>query len=218
MDSVILSLFIIIVSLAYCGISIICRKYQKKDNSKKITGLDVVRKILDKNKLKHIIIIETKSFLGESFNLDRGVIKLTSDVYNGNSITALGIATFIAYQFVWESENKESFVLKSKIDSVIKYIISGSYLLLLMGLMINDRGFINISISVLLLVLLYHVCVLSYKLNLYNYVKEQSDKSNKKDSEINIIFTLMIFVDFKLYLTIIVEAVKWLIDCLKNKK
>ena len=218
MDSVILTLFIIVILTGYFGIYFISSKYNKIKNSKKLTGLDAARKILDKNKLKHIIIIETKSKLGESFDLDRGVIKLTSEVYNGGSITALGIATFIAYQFVWETENKESFLLKSKIDNLLKYIIIGCYLMLLIGLMINDNAFINISISLLLVIVFYHVCVLSYKLNLYNYVKEKSDKTNKKDLELNNIFTMMIFIDFKIYLTIIIEAVKQLIEWLKTKK
>lgn len=218
MDSVILIAFIIIILFGYFGIYLISSKYHNVDNLKKITGLDATRKILDKNKLKHIIIIETKSALGESFDLDRGVIKLTSDVYNGNSITALGIATFIAYQFVWESENKESFLLKSKIDNILKYFIGGCYLMLLMGLMLNDNAFINISISLLLIILLYHICILSYKLNLYNYVKEKSENLIQKDLNLNIIFTMMIFIDFKIYVTIIVKGVKKLIDCLKNKK
>ena len=218
MDSVILSLFIIVILGAYLGISFISQKYDKLKNSKKYTGLDAARKILDKNKLKHIIIIETKNKLGESFDLDRGVIKLTSEVYNGDSVTALGIATFIAYQFVWETENKESFLLKSKIDNMLKYVIVGCYLLLLMGLMLSDNAFINISLSLLLVIVFYHVCVLSYKLNLYNYVKEKSDKTNKKDLELNNIFTMMIFIDFKIYVTIIVEAFKQLMECLKNKK
>ena len=218
MDSVILMAFIIIILFGYFGIYLISSKYHKVDNLKKITGLDATRKILDKNKLKHIIIIETKSSLGESFDLDRGVIKLTSDVYNGNSITALGIATFIAYQFVWENENKESFLLKSKIDNILKYFIGGCYLMLLIGLMLNDNAFINISISLLLIILLYHICILSYKLNLYNYVKENSENLIWKDLSLNIIFTMMIFIDFKIYVTKIVDGVKKIIYCLKNKK
>ncbi len=218
MDSVILTLFLIVIIAGYVGIYIISSKYSKVNNSKKITGLDATRKILDKNNLKHIIVIETKSKIGDSFDLDRGVIKLTSDVYYGKSITALGIATFIAYQFVWESENKESYILKSKIDNFLKYVIIGCYIMLLIGLMINDNVFINISLSLLLVILFYHICVLSYRLNLYNYVKEKSAKTNKKDLDLNIIFSMMIFIDFKIYVTIIVEGFKKFFDLLKPKK
>ena len=218
MDTIILTLFVCAVVISYFGIMTIYIKFDKIPNSKKITGLDVARKILDKNKLKHIIIIETKNKLGDGFDLDRGILKLSSNVFHNDSISSLGIASFLAYQFIWEYQNKESYLLKSKVDNLLKYIIGGSYIMLLAGLMINDNAFINISISILLVIMLYHICILSYKLNLYNYVKEQNEKSLKKDSYVNLIYTMMIFIDFKIYVTLIIEAVKQLIEWLKTKK
>lgn len=218
MDTIILTLFVCAVVISYFGIMTIYNKYNRITNSKKITGLDVARKILDKNKLKHIIIIETKNKLGDSFDLDRGILKLSSNVFHNDSISSLGIASFVAYQFIWEYQNKESYLLKSKVDNILKYIIGGSYIMLLAGLMINDSAFINISISILLVIMLYHICVLSYKLNLYNYVKEQNEKSLKKDSNVNLVYTMMIFIDFKIYVTLIIEAVKQLIELIKTKK
>lgn len=218
MDTIILTMFLCAAVISYFGITSIYNKYDKVTNSKKITGLDVARKILDKNKLKHIIIIETRSKLGDTFDLDRGILKLSSNVFHNDSISALGVASFVAYQFLWEYQNKESYLLKSKVDRLLKYIIGGCYIMLLAGLMINDSAFINISISVLLVIMLYHVCALSYKLNLYNYVKEKNEKNSKKDVDVNLIYTMMIFMDFKIYVTLIIDAFNQVISYLKTKK
>lgn len=218
MDTIILTMFICAAVISYFGILTIYNKYDKINNSKNTTGFDVARKILDKNKLKHIIIIETKNKLGDSFDLDRGILKLSSNVFHNDSISSLGVASFVTYQFIWEYQNKESYLLKSKVDNLLKYVIGGCYVMLLAGLMINDSAFINISISVLLVIMLYHICILSYKLNLYNYVKEQNEKSLKKDSNMNLVYTMMIFIDFKIYVTLIIEAFKQLIELIKTKK
>lgn len=218
MDTVVLTMLIGGALISYLAILFIYNKYDKITNTKKLTGFDVARKLLDKNKLKNIVIIETKDNLGDSFDLRRGVIKLSSKVFHNDSISSLGVATYITHQFIWEYKNKESYMLKTSVDKALKYVIIVSYLMLLMGIMINDSAFINISISILLVVMLYYVCVLSYKLNLYNYVKEESMKTNKKDIEVNNIYTMMIFIDFKIFVTILIDGFRWLIKTLNEKK
>ena len=51
MDAIILTMFICAAVISYFGILTIYNKYDKINNSKNTTGLDVARKILDKNKL-----------------------------------------------------------------------------------------------------------------------------------------------------------------------
>lgn len=68
------------------------KKYKKVLNSKDLTGFEVARKILDKNNLQDIMILETRGNLSDHYDPTRKVIKLSTDIYHGSSIASAAVA------------------------------------------------------------------------------------------------------------------------------
>ena len=66
--------------LAQILVSTSYSKYKKVLNNKDLTGFEVARKILDKNGLKDIIILETKGNLSDHYDPRSRVLRLSQDV------------------------------------------------------------------------------------------------------------------------------------------
>ena len=67
----------IITLISQLSVSIAYSKYKKKLNNKDLTGYDTARKILDKNGLKDIMILETTGNLTDHYDPTKKVIKLS---------------------------------------------------------------------------------------------------------------------------------------------
>ena len=64
-------------------------RFKKKLNNKDITGFDAAWKLLDKNDLKDVMILETKGNLTDHYDPTRKVIRLSTDIYHGSSMHQL---------------------------------------------------------------------------------------------------------------------------------
>lgn len=67
-------------------------KYSTTENKKRLTGFDVAREILDRNGLKNITIVETKGKMTDHYDPRRKVVRLSSEVYHGTTISSVAIA------------------------------------------------------------------------------------------------------------------------------
>ncbi len=97
MSSVVINYLILIVSMvitiaAQVYISKCYSKYKNIGNQSGITGFEVARKILDENGLSNIHVVETKGELSDHYDPGRKVIRLSRDVFNGNSIASVAVA------------------------------------------------------------------------------------------------------------------------------
>ena len=83
MDMVFYIVIILIPIIAQINISTSYGKYKKLGNSKKISGFEVARKILDANGLDDIYVVETSGNLTDHYDPSRKVIKLSRDIFKG---------------------------------------------------------------------------------------------------------------------------------------
>ena len=67
-------------------------KYSDIDNGKNISGFEVARKILDANGLNNIDVVSTPGTLSDHYDPKRKVVRLSRDVFNGESVAAISIA------------------------------------------------------------------------------------------------------------------------------
>lgn len=90
-------------------------RFKKKLNNKDITGFDAARKILDKNDLKDIMILETKGNLTDHYDPTRKVIRLSTDIYHGSSIASVAVAAHECGHAIQDKENYKPMRIRSKI-------------------------------------------------------------------------------------------------------
>ena len=79
----------LIVSLAQGYVQYMYRKYSQVLNKKGLTGAEVARKILKKNGLDNVYVVETKGFLSDHYDPTRKVVRLSTSNYNDASILCL---------------------------------------------------------------------------------------------------------------------------------
>lgn len=147
----------IIVSASYS-------KYKKKLNNKDLTGYDVARKILDKNKLNDIIILETKGNLTDHYDPARKTIKLSTDIYHGSSIASLAVAAHECGHAIQDKNGYKPMRIRSKIIPTVNICTRIGYLAIIIGAIFSYK-LIEIGIILLLALLAFQIITLPVEFN-----------------------------------------------------
>ena len=68
-------------------------KYKKIKSSNGIRGSEVARKILDENGLGHVKVVSVRGNLTDHYDPREKVVRLSNDIYNGDSIASVAVAS-----------------------------------------------------------------------------------------------------------------------------
>ena len=147
----------IIVSASYS-------KYKKKLNNKDLTGYDVARKILDKNKLNDIIILETKGNLTDHYDPARKTIKLSTDIYHGSSIASLAVAAHECGHAIQDKDGYKPMRIRSKIIPTVNICTRIGYIAIIVGAIFSYK-LTEIGIIILLALLAFQIITLPVEFN-----------------------------------------------------
>ena len=149
----------IIVSASYS-------KYKKKLNNKDLTGYDVARKILDKNKLNDIIILETKGNLTDHYDPARKTIKLSTDIYHGSSIASLAVAAHECGHVIQHHENYLPLNIRSALVPAANIGSKAGIPIIILGMLLSyNYTLIQIGIWVFALSVLFQLVTLPVEFN-----------------------------------------------------
>lgn len=147
----------IIVSASYS-------RYKKKLNNKDLTGYDVARKILDKNNLNDIIVLETKGNLTDHYDPARKTIKLSTDIYHGSSIASLAVAAHECGHAIQDKDGYKPMRIRSKIIPTVNICTRIGYLAIIIGAIFSYK-LMEIGIILLLALLAFQIITLPVEFN-----------------------------------------------------
>lgn len=166
----------IITLISQLSVSIAYSKYKKKLNNKDLTGYDTARKILDKNGLKDIMILETTGNLTDHYDPTKKVIKLSTDIYHGSSIASLAVAAHECGHAIQDKESYKPMKIRSKIIPTVNLCTRLGYLAIAIGAFCSYK-LIEIGIILLLTLLSFQIITLPVEFNAskraLNELKEQ---------------------------------------------
>jgi len=158
-------LALIIPLIAQIYVSSRYKKYSNLDNEKQLSGFEVARKILDKNGLKDLYIVETKGTMTDHYDPKRKTVRLSSDVYHGTTIASVAIA---AHECGHAIQDKEGYLFM-KVRSFILPIVSlgtrFAYIVLFIGLLANILDLIWLGILLVGLGLIFQLVTLPVEFN-----------------------------------------------------
>ena len=158
----------IIVSTSYS-------KYKKVLNSKELTGFEVARKILDKNNLSNIMILETKGNLSDHYDPTRKVIKLSTDIYHGTSIASAAVAAHECGHAIQDKDGYKPMRIRSKIVPTINICTKLGYIAIVLGAIFSYQ-LIEIGIILLATILVFELITLPVEFNASKRALNQLDK------------------------------------------
>ncbi len=113
------------------------QKYSKIRTTTGYSGAQVARRMLDSNGLNDVSIEETKGFLSDNYDPRTKTLRLSPDIFRGNSIAAAGVAAHEAGHALQDSEGY--FALKIR-AAMVPSVQFGSWLgpiIFIGGLLLN---------------------------------------------------------------------------------
>src|SRR5574344_1758544 len=113
---------IIVVSYAQIRINSSYNKYKKITNNNKISGSEVARNILDSNGLNNIYVVETKGTLTDHYDPSRKVVRLSSEIFHGETIASLSVAAHECGHAIQDKEGYSFMRIRSMLVPIVNLV------------------------------------------------------------------------------------------------
>ena len=130
-------LYIVIIAIpliAQLQITTSYKKYKKVDNKKGISGFEVARKILDKNGLDDIYVVEVDGDLTDHYDPTRKTVRLSRDIFKGESIAAASVAAHECGHAIQDKVGYMPMKIRSMLVPIVNLTSKAAWLVILIGL------------------------------------------------------------------------------------
>lgn len=122
-------------------------KFRNVPNSVGMTGAQAARAILDSRGLYNVGIVPIAGELTDNYNPTNNIVSLSTDVYNGTSIAAVGIAAHEVGHAIQHNEGYAPVKLRTALVPVVNLGSKFSWPLLIIGLLLMSLSNVSISIG-----------------------------------------------------------------------
>ena len=158
-------------------------KYSKNKTKRGMTGYDVARNILDKNGLNHIDIVKVSGNLTDHYDPKRKVIRLSSVVYNNDSIASVSVAAHECGHAIQDKENYKFLKIRSKIVPSVNFVSYLGYVSIVIGIFCGISKIIWLGIFLELFIVLFQIITLPVEINASKRALKELDYSHVLNSE-----------------------------------
>lgn len=165
MDIILVLLIIGLPLLAQIFIKISYENNSRIKNSKELTGYDVARKILDKNGLNDLLIVETNGYLTDHYDPNRKVIKLSRNIYGNDTISSMAVAAHEVGHAIQDKEGYFFLKLRTFIFPIVSFISRMSWLVILVGFFFEIVNAIYLGIIIVSASVIFELVTLPVEIN-----------------------------------------------------
>ena len=173
----------ILTVYAQANISGNYNKYKKIRNKKGMTGAEAARRVLEKNGLTNIYVVETKGNLTDHYDPKRKVIRLSKDVYEGSSVSSIAIASHECGHAIQDKEGYLFLRFRSLIFPVVNVATSISYYIILIGFIFEMLDLVYIGIGLTTIGLFFQIITLPVEFNASKRAGKEIDAMHLANSE-----------------------------------
>jgi Zn-dependent membrane protease YugP len=163
-----LLLIILIISLPLISQLYITVTYKKTSNIEfrsDTTGYDVARNILDKNGLNNILVVETNGTLTDHYDPTRKVIKLSKDIYHGNSVASASVAAHEVGHAIQDKEGYTFLKIRHAIFPVVSFLDRIPYIVIFLGFLLEYMNLVYFGIFAVGAGVLFQIITLPVEIN-----------------------------------------------------
>lgn len=179
-----LILLALIISLgAQALISINYSKYKKIKNKKGITGAEVAREILSKNGLDNVYVVETGGHLSDHYDPKRKTVRLSSDIYNGDTIAAIAVASHECGHALQDKEGYFFLRMRASLVPFVNFSSYAGYLAVVIGIFFSIINLIWVGIILECVILLFQLITLPVEFNASKRALKKIEEYNLVDNE-----------------------------------
>jgi Zn-dependent membrane protease YugP len=156
---------LIIPAIASLNIRIVYSKYAKINGKSDLTGFDVAKKILEKNGLDELYIVETQGYLTDAYDSSRKTVRLSSDIYHGTSISSIAVSAHECGHAIQDKEGYPWMRFRTMIFPVVSLGEKLAYIVLIIGLILSSFDLVLIAICLTALGLLFQLVTLPVEID-----------------------------------------------------
>ena len=143
-------------------------KYNEVQITSNLTGADAARKILTRNNLDNVEIKKTDGKLSDHYDPKNKTLNLSSDVYNNNSIAAVGVAAHEVGHAIQDKENYRPLSLRASLVPAANIGSSFGLPLAIFGFFIRADFLIMTGFVLFSAAFLFHLVTLPVEFNASN--------------------------------------------------
>ncbi|MBO5375989.1 MAG: zinc metallopeptidase [Bacilli bacterium] len=176
MDILLIIIALVITSAAQMYVSSSYNKYNKVSIKKNISGFEVARAILDKHGLNNVYVTETAGVLSDHYDPSRKVVKLSSDIFHGNSIASCSVAAHEVGHAIQDKENYKFMRFRSAIIPIVNLSSYGGYISILIGVMFGSIELVWIGIAFEIIILIFQLVTLPVEFDASKRATEELEK------------------------------------------
>ena len=147
-------------------------KYSQIPSRSGHTGAEVARIILQRNGLSHIPVEETTGFLSDHYDPIKKVVRLSPEVYNSNSLAAIGVAAHETGHAIQHAKMYKPLVLRNAIAPTASIGSNLSWIIIFAGFIIGSLGLVKFGILLFSLVVFFQLITLPVEFNASSRAKE----------------------------------------------
>jgi Zn-dependent membrane protease YugP len=142
-------------------------RYLKVRSQRGFTGEQVARQILDANGLYNVNIEMVRGHLSDHYDPRRKVVRLSQDIYYGNSITSVSVAAHECGHAIQHAKGYVPLNLRSSLVPVVNFASNISWLLIALGFVMRGP-FLEIGILLFSASVLFQIITLPVEFNASN--------------------------------------------------
>lgn len=161
-----LTLLALIITLgAQMFISASYSKYSKVRTKRGLTGEQAARLMLDRNGLRDVTVTPVEGTLTDHYDPRKKTVRLSRNVYSGNSVAAVAVACHECGHAVQDSKGYAMMKIRSALVPVTNLASRAGYIAILVGLIFGSYTFVYAGILAEAVILLFQLVTLPVEIN-----------------------------------------------------
>lgn len=178
MDILLLLIAIAITFIAQIYVSSSYNTFKKVKIKKDITGFEVARKILDSYGLNNIYITETKGILSDHYDASRKVVRLSTEVFHGNSVASCSVAAHEVGHAIQDKIGYSFMRFRSMIFPLVSFASYAGYFAILIGALFSSMEIIWFGIALEIIILIFQLVTLPVEFDASRRALEELEKQS----------------------------------------
>ena len=186
MDLILYLAVLIIPIIAQINISSTYSKCRNVANSKGLCGQEVARKILDANGLDNVHIVEVRGNLSDHYDPNQKVVRLSTEVFHGESVASLAVAAHECGHAIQDKENYTWLRIRTFFVPIVNIITYSAYIMFFVSIFLQMIDLLLVAVASVLIGLIFQLITLPVEFNASDRALKQLNKLSlvtKEDSE-----------------------------------
>ncbi|MBP2031606.1 Zn-dependent membrane protease YugP [Clostridium algifaecis] len=156
---------LLVAAYAQYKVSSTFNNYSRYTSRNGYTGSQVARMLLDASGLYDVPVELIPGKLSDHYDPGARVMRLSQEVYYGNSVASIGVAAHETGHAIQHKERYFPLVLRNSIVPIANFGSNASWILFILGFMFGIRGLVSLGIILFTGVVVFQLVTLPVELN-----------------------------------------------------